>query len=74
MDWQEKGAIGFLCLLVGCLPATIVGIVFDVSTGREVRSAYLRGQIDQASGVATVTLTKQPNGETKWEPTTKAGE
>jgi len=33
---------------------------------------YESGQIDQASGVATVTLTTQPNGESRWEPTTKA--
>ncbi len=72
MDLKETLMVGFVCLLAGFIPAGIVGCVSEIRAGQRVSDAYLRGQIDQASGVATVTLTTQPNGESRWEPTTKA--
>lgn len=49
-----------------------VAVIFSGLSYTTYTSAYELGQIDQASGVATVTLTTQPNGESRWEPTTKA--
>jgi len=65
-------AIGIVasCLLEDGWLGAIIGVVFACIIGNAASAIYERGQIDQASGVNTVHLVTQADGETKWEPTT----